>query len=56
MLPLHPILKKAYWGLAGAGALYAAVMLALTNVTIQRKYVDVENLLVRPKLIQEPIK
>lgn len=44
MLPLHPILKKAYWGLAGAGALYAAVMLALTNVTIQRNALYANNI------------
>ncbi|OJD36825.1 alpha beta-hydrolase [Diplodia corticola] len=36
MLPFNPLIKKAYFGLAGAGALYAALMLCLTNVTIQR--------------------
>lgn len=40
MVSLHPALKKAYWGLAGAGALYAVFMLCLTNVTIQRKYAN----------------
>lgn len=40
MIPLHPLFKKAYWGLAGAGALYAVFMLGLTNLTIQRKYVN----------------
>ncbi|KAH7049297.1 Alpha/Beta hydrolase protein [Macrophomina phaseolina] len=43
MLPLHPVLKKAYWGLAGVGALYAAIMLALTNVTIQRNALYANN-------------
>ncbi|KAL0262597.1 hypothetical protein SLS55_001565 [Diplodia seriata] len=36
MLSFSPLFKKAYFGLAGAGALYAALMLCLTNVTIQR--------------------
>ncbi|KAB2569073.1 Protein bem46 [Lasiodiplodia theobromae] len=36
MPPFNPILRKAYFGLAGAGALYAALMLCLTNVTVQR--------------------
>lgn len=37
MPPFNPILRKAYFGLAGAGALYAALMLCLTNVTVQRQ-------------------
>ncbi|KAL1645200.1 hypothetical protein SLS58_003907 [Diplodia intermedia] len=36
MPSFSPLFKKAYFGLAGAGALYAALMLCLTNVTIQR--------------------
>ncbi|KAF2088794.1 alpha/beta-hydrolase [Saccharata proteae CBS 121410] len=36
MVELSPIFRKAYWGLAATGAAYAAFLLCLTNVTIQR--------------------